>query len=181
MKKFKNLNLILLSFLLAFSMSACSSDDDAGGDGWSSGSSYYMRAKIDGTDWVASEESVDYDDVYAVLEGEYLLIAGETEDKSITIAIGNYSGPGTYYVGQNEDDFGAMAYYEINTDHFWSNNFSTQELGDLEKGKLVVTSDNGDVIQGSFNFNAYNPNGSPSVINITNGEFRSFFVSNWGE
>ena len=55
----------------------------------------------------------------------------------------------------------------------WQNNLATSTLGSngLQPANVVVTLDDGKVIEGTFSFEGYN-NNDQSIINVTEGEFK---------
>lgn len=152
MKKVKFSLIAIFACLFAIS---CSSSDDLGlgGDGSKS-----LSAKIDGANFEAAGLTTSA----IVTNGVLTIQGGKSNGETIRITIFNYKGAGTYKTGDNISNTSGMNYITLTPIATWSSTFN------IGSGTLVVSSDSGSKVQGTFEFNGVN--GSASK-NITNGMF----------
>lgn len=134
---------------------------------------FYVKAKIDGSGYVANEISV-------LSIGNALAVTGTkiSANSEISFSLSNYNGVGSYAIGDNVNNESFIQYVIRNEStntisDSWQNNLVTSTLGGNgpQPATVVVTLDDGNVIEGTFSFEGYN-NDDQSIINVTQGEFR---------
>lgn len=169
MKTIKTNSAILLLSILSIIMLSCSSDDDGGG---TSGDADFITAKVADNDWSTDSNYADL--VVAQISNDILVIQGSNnEGEAMTIQVNNYAGTGTYRIGSSATDGSMLMHYKANTNTAWINNIATQMAGGVPKGEVIVTEDDGVMVEGTFKFEGYNEEASPNVLSITDGNFRA--------
>ena len=169
MKTFKTHSAILLLSILSIIMFSCSSDDDGGG---TSGDADFITAKVAGNDWSTDSNYADL--VAAQISSDMLLVQGSNNGgEAMTIQVYNYTGTGTYRIGANATDGSMLMHYRVSSNTSWINSYLTQLGGGVPKGEVVITKDDGVVVEGTFKFEGYNQEASPNVLSITDGNFRA--------
>lgn len=160
------LKLLICVFL--FTTLSCSDDEENTPEVM-----FYVKAKIDGSGYVANEISV-------LNIGNALLVTGSkiSTNSEISFSINNYNGVGSYVIGDNINNESFIQYVirngSTNTiSDSWQNNLATSTLGSNgpQPASVIVTLDDGKVIEGTFSFEGYN-NDDQSIINVTEGEFK---------
>ena len=128
-------------------MIACSNDDDSGNsdDPAMNTAAEFLTAKVDGVDFSAMEVSVTATTSNGVLS----LVGGDSTGNTFQIAIQNYAGVGTYVTGDVVTNSNAMSYITVTPVALWTSTFDTGT------GMLEVTSDDGSIIEGTFEFLGY--------------------------
>ena len=127
---------------------------------------FYLSANIDGVaSYTDSTHLSQNQNSYYFLEAQKLSTTNLTllVDDSISqtewyIYINNYQGSGVYNIGEANG-----AEYNLGTTTFGTDSVHT--------GTITVTSDNGSVVEGVFQFDGIDQN-SPTIKHITNGKFR---------
>lgn len=150
MKSIKTL-LSVLAFSLV--LTSCSKDDD-GGAASGNGS---MTAKVDGTSYSASLA------VQATLSGTTLVFGGTGSAGQITIALNNYTAPGTFAINGSSM---VVATFAITTSPFTA--WVASMVGG--SGSVTVSEVAGGYVKGSFNFTGINTGGAANKV-ITEGQF----------
>jgi hypothetical protein len=151
----KNLKISLIAIFACLFVTSCSSSDDLGLGG-SGGKS--LSVKIDGSSFNASELTTSA----IVTNGILTIQGGKTNGETLRVTIMNYTGAGTYKTGDNISNVNSMNYITLSPVATWSSAF------DIGSGTLVVSSDSGSKVEGTFNF--VGVNGSSSK-NFTEGKF----------
>ncbi len=149
MKSFKTL-LALLAF--SFVLTSCSKDDD---DGAATGNGS-LTAKVNGVDFNSTLA------VQATLSSGVLGFGGTGSDGQITIAIHNYTAPGTYTLGGGNM---STAVFSLTTSPFTSY-VASMVSG---TGSIVVTELAGGYVKGTFSFTGATTGGATKTI--TEGKF----------
>lgn len=130
------------------SLLSCSKDDSPYNSAYNPG---IMSAYVAGNLWYANEGY--YQTPNATSLQMYADFNGQSH---ISISIGNYTGPGSYFI----TGFNGADYYDGNGLDYAATS-----------GSLTVTSDNGTQILGTFQFAGFSTVGG-YPINITGGQFR---------
>ena len=151
----KNLKISLIAIFACLFVTSCSSSDDLGLGG-SGGKS--LSVKIDGSSFNASELTTSA----IVTNGILTIQGGKTNGETLRVTIMNYTGAGTYKTGDNISNVNSMNYITLSPVATWSSAF------DIGSGTLVVSSDSGSKVEGTFNFVGVNGNSSK---NFTEGKF----------
>ena len=156
----KQFNLLLLAFL-AIAFTACNNDDDETMNEDPTAAGEFLIAKVDGVDFSAMEVSVTATTSNNVLS----LVGGDSSGNTFQMAIQNYAGVGTYITGDVITNSSAMSYITVNPVALWTSTFDTGS------GTLKVTSDNGSIIEGTFEFLGYKD--TSNRILFSDGEFKA--------
>ena len=155
--------------LLTFSFASCTSDDDDTNS--SSSGDEYLTAKIDGADYAASKDPATI--IGATKSNGILAVqGGDNSGNTISFQIMNYNGTGSYNTGDNLSNTSQIMYITISPIANWGSNLATAALGTLSPGTITVTSDDGSIVEGTFEFEGYNASTQNSK-NITNGKFKA--------
>tara|TARA_R110002124_G_scaffold87407_1_gene225071 strand:+ start:101183 stop:101701 length:519 start_codon:yes stop_codon:yes gene_type:complete len=85
--------------------------------------------------------------------------------------IQNYTGPGVYISGANATNNADLSIIFGNVRYYSSNSISN--LAGFTPGEILITSDDGISIEGTFRFDGYNFQNI--VIPVTNGQFKANF------
>lgn len=149
MKSVKTL-LTLLAFSFVFT--SCSKDDD---DGAATGNGS-LTAKVDGVNFNSTLA------VQATLSSGVLAFGGTGSDGQITIAIPNYTAPGTFNLGAGNM---STATYNITTAPY-TGYVASMVSG---SGSIVVTELSGGYVKGTFSFTGMATGGATKAI--TEGKF----------
>lgn len=153
MKSIKKATVYFMTLIACVAMMACSSNSDDAGSGGKS-----LSAKIDGADFVANSITIG-----ATITNNVLVIqGGKSNGETIRANIMNYTGAGTYTTGNSLSNASSMNYITLTPVATWTSTFN------IGSGTLVVSSDTGSKIEGTFNFQGVNGGASKS---ITNGKF----------
>lgn len=171
MKLIKKITYVMFLFA-AVAFTACSSDDDGdnnnGGNGNGNGdgnASEFLTAKIDGTDFEAAQDPAVI--VAASIGNGVLSIqGGQNDGQTIRATINGYDGPGTYTTGDNLANVNQLMYVTLTPVATWMSTFN------IGSGTLVVTSDDGEVVEGTFSFEGFNAEDN-TTKNITEGSFKA--------
>lgn len=154
----------LLLFVCMLIISCSKNDDDLSGKN-------HLTAKIDGTDWSADIESSN---TSATLYHDILLsISGSETDPTIgsfLFNIRNYKGVGSYTVGVGSADksYGRFTTGSVaNSFKSWNAEIDDNDIG---TGTVVITSDNGKAVAGTFTLSLYNKK-DMNTKKITEGSF----------
>lgn len=173
MKLIKKITYVMFLFA-AVAFTACSSDDDAAannnenGNGNGNGdgnASEFLTAKIDGADFEAAQDPAVI--VAASIGNGVLSIqGGQNDGQTIRATINGYDGPGTYTTGDGLNNTNQLMYVTLTPVATWMSTFN------IGSGTLEVTSDDGDVIEGTFSFEGFNAEDN-TTKNITEGAFKA--------
>ena len=155
----KQFNLFFI-MCIAITLVACNNDDDSD-DSAMNTAAEFLTAKVDGVDFSAMEVSVT-----ATISNNVLsLIGGDSSGNTFQITMQNYTGVGTYITGDVVTNSNAMSYITITPVALWSSTFDTGS------GILEVTSDDGSILEGTFEFLGYK---DPSTrILFSDGKFKA--------
>jgi hypothetical protein len=165
MRKLKQLALFLTVVLL---LTSCSKDDDN-----SSGGDEFLTAKIDATDFAASQSPAVIVGAQST-NGILAVQGGDNNGNTINMAIQNYSGVGTYKTGDNLTNGNMIQYLQINPLSTWASNLATAAVGTLQAGSIEITSDDGTTVEGTFSFEGYNASDMTTKV-VTQGSFKALF------
>ncbi len=173
MKNFKTIGLTTLAALFLV-LSSCSSDDGGGATG--SALDTYVNAKVDGQNFETfSIQGVSLGT--ATRNGSVVTVSGisqtsatATEQKVMTIALMDVTGPGTFTVNATTDA-GVVSYFESASNTSW-------DSGNCDAGTatVVVTTLNATKIEGTFTMTGAS-SVDCSTKTITNGTFRGTFMN----
>ncbi len=173
MKTFKNIGLLSVLFL-SLLMTACSGDDDSTEDTDDTGTeagAEFLTAKVAGTTFEAAQDPAVI--VGAQISSGVLAVqGGKNNGETISIAISNYDGPGTYTAGDAITNTNIMQYLTIDPIASWASSLASAALGGLEAGTVTVTSDSDGVVEGTFSFEGYNGEDMTSKM-VTEGKFKA--------
>ncbi|MFY0483391.1 hypothetical protein ACI6PS_12380 [Flavobacterium sp. PLA-1-15] len=176
MKNFKKIGYMAFA-ALSLMFTSCGSDD--GGETVLPGSNLdtYVNAKVDGVNFETfSVQGISLGT--ASRDGSFVTVTGisqesvtATEQKVITIALMDVTGPGTYTLNANTNA-GVLSYFETATDKSW-------DSGNCDAGTatVVVTMLNDTKIEGTFTFTGADGENCNSTKNVTNGSFRGTFMN----
>ncbi|MEP2935920.1 MAG: DUF6252 family protein [Gilvibacter sp.] len=172
-------NLCKYSFIfLALLMTACDKDDDATtdpDDDTTAAGAEFLTAKIDGVAFEAAQDPAVIVGAQIGSSGSIQVLVfqgGTNAGETISISITNYDGPGTYVTGDSVDNASGANYITIDPLATWQSSFATAFVGGLELGEIVITSDDGEVVEGTFSFEGYNADDESSKM-ITEGKFKA--------
>jgi hypothetical protein len=150
----KNLKISLIAIIGCLIMFSCSSND-SGLEG-SGGKS--LSVKIDGNSFKAAGLTTSA----IVTNGILTVQGGKSNGETVRLTIMNYTGAGTYTTGDNLSNMNSMNYITLTPIATWSSTFN------IGSGTLVVSSDSGSKVEGTFEFVGVNGNASK---NFTEGKF----------
>ncbi|RYZ52119.1 MAG: hypothetical protein EOP49_10290 [Sphingobacteriales bacterium] len=151
----KNLKTLMLGLLLVVSLAACKKEED---EMVTEGS---MSAKIDSKDWTAGLA------VVATKSSGVLSIAGTGNGGQVNLNLLSYSTPGTFQLGGTATNPNHAIYTSTTLPPVAFSNMVGQG-----SGTLVITSEAGGFVEGTFSFTAKNPGGGTTVT-VTDGKFRA--------
>ena len=158
-------SILILMLGVTLIMVSCKNDDDAllpfvG----ATGGAEHMSAKIDGADWAAQQ---NFGDLISATGSETTLAiqGGDNSGNTIRINLSNYAGAQTYVTGDNISNTNSISYVSISPIGSWMSTF------DIESGTIDVTSDENNVIEGTFSFTGYNSTDMTNKV-VTNGSFK---------
>jgi len=170
MRKLNQMMLLVMTIVLV-TFTSCSSDDDNGGG---SGDEF-LTATIDGSSYAAAQSPAVI--VGAQSTNGILAVQGGTnEGNTISMAISNYSGVGTYTTGDNISNNNFIQYLTISgtTPTTWASGLGSAAAGGIMPGTIEVTSDDGTTVEGTFSFDGYNAADMTTKV-VTNGKFKASF------
>lgn len=177
MKNFKTFGLMAFA-ALSLMLTSCSSDSDGGSTG-PNGSNLdtYVNAKVDGVNFETfsiqgvSLGTASRDGSFVTVTGISKASATAMEQKMITIALMDVTGPGTYTLNANTNA-GVVSYFESGTNKSW-------DSGNCDAGTatVIVTTFNDTKIEGTFTLTGADSDNCSSVKNVTNGSFRGTFMN----
>ncbi len=154
----KNLQKLGIAILFTAVVVSCSSNQ-----GGSPSVDDFMTIKIDGTSWEATtgiDDDIFWDDSHASFQG---VIGNKDDNSRIFIRLDNYSGTGTYSYPQD----GMLAYFaDTATIDRWVCDDSVSGV----TGTVTITSDDNDVITGTFSFTGKSPVDN-TIKSFTEGKF----------
>ncbi len=158
MKSMSKFLIVILSTVLFLSCKKSDPGTGASGSGT-------MTAKVDGVAWSGTLA------VQASKSGGVLTFAGTGPNGQINMVVGNYNGPGTYTIGATGGPAN-QGIFAITTAPFTAHTASFV----LGSGTIVVSTDNGTGVTGTFSFDGKN-NSGPSITTkvITEGNFNINF------
>ncbi len=169
MKHFKFTFLALLFTILFI---GCGSDDSMEEEDETPTGTYFT-CQINGEDFDASVAGIGANFetsagiVYLVIQGTENFLGDDPE--AFILAVGDYTGPGTYRVGSDSDiEYSNIIYDKINESFAGCQALDAAE----EAGKIIITSDNGVNLEGEF-FMTCLSDADGSTIEISNGSFRA--------
>lgn len=151
---------------IALVMTGCNKSDDVeeivgGGAG---GGAEFLTATIDGASFEAAQSPAVI--VEARTSNNMLTLHGGTnEGNTIRATINGYSGAGTYTTGDGISNLNSLSYLTLPA-NFWTSTF------DIGSGTLVVSSDDGTTVEGTFSFEGFNAQ-DQTTKTITNGSFKA--------
>ena len=151
---------------------SCSSDDnnDEGNNG-----DEFLTATIDGASYEAAQSPAVIVGAQSV-NGVLAVQGGTNTGNTISMAISNYTGVGTYTTGDSVMSSNFIQYLTISgtTPNTWASSLATAALGTLMAGTIEITSDDGTTVEGTFTFEGYNASDMTTKM-VTNGEFKAKF------
>ncbi len=168
-----NFLLIGTMFLfLTFGFTSCSDDDDGGSGGNAANGT--VVGTVDGT-VVQSESMLSFaNKVTSGPTDAFTLQGTDNSGKGFQFTINGYDGVGTYTFGDGNVVQAISVvgnYIEANASDPMNSQTWTAPFDDNSvRGEINFSSDDGSNIQGTFEFEAKNPNDN-SIVNITNGSF----------
>lgn len=156
---------------VALILTGCSkNNDDDGGGGDTGGGAESFTAKIDGTSFSASNDPATL--IGAQLNsGVFVAQGSDNSGNAINFNITSYTGAGTYHTGDLLTNPNMIQYVRVSPQGGWGSNLATAALGTLTPGTIVISSDNGTVIEGTFSFEGYNSSDMSTKM-ITEGSFK---------
>lgn len=160
MKIFKKIGLL---FLLTLTIVSCSKNDNGNE---TSAEGDFFTAKIDGTDWSAftgPPDTVAWNEAHA---GLVVIQGSDANGTAITMNIMNYNGTGTYDFTQAGFIQYVIGPTQTNSGSWVANSASGTS------GSVIITSDDGSVIEGTVSFTGLNPQDNTRKV-ITDGKFRA--------
>lgn len=156
----KNIQIVLLLFTISLFLS-CGSDDDTGGS-----NDTFWKCKLNGQDYESSglnAYAVDFTDDIAVYgTGD---VANNPNAPTMYISIDGRAEAGVYTLDSNSETIGFYIPDLSNS------NISYTTLGANGSGEINVTSNDGNIIEGTFNFVAQDFT-TEEIVTVTEGEFR---------
>lgn len=165
----KTLKILSLLFFVSIAISSCNKSNDDDGDGGDGGSENFS-AKVDGSNFSASTDPATL--IGAQLNSGVLVAQGsDNNGNAINFSITNYTGAETYKTGDVLTNGNMIQYIKVSPVGAWGSNLATAALGTLTPGTIVITSDNGTVIEGTFSFEGYNSSDMTTKM-ITEGRFK---------
>jgi len=162
--------------LAAVTLTSCSSDDDNddGGGGGGNNGGEFLTAKIDGTDFAASQSPAVIVGAQST-NGILSVQGGDNSGNTISLAIQGYTGVGTYVTGDDISNTNLIQYLQISpAPTTWLSSGVTSLVGGLNPGTIEVTSDDGTTVEGTFSFDGYNGSDMTTKV-ITQGSFKAVF------
>jgi len=175
LKKLLYCSLICIAALFT----SCSSDDNGGdnGDTGNNGAAEFLTAKIDGADFAASQDPAVLVGAQMAAQGGTTVVVVQGSDNNgnaINFSIFNYEGVGTYTTGDGPTNSNLIQYLTVSPFAAWGSNLATSLVGGLTPGEIIITSDDGTTIEGTFSFEGYNAD-NMTTKTITEGEFKANF------
>lgn len=158
MKNLKTISVLLLFTILMISCSTSNSALSTGND--------FFTAKIDGTAWAAfvgPPDTVAWSEAHP---GLIVLQGSDSSGKAMTMNIINYTGKGTYDFSTSGFIQYIIAPTQANSGAWVCNSTSGTT------GSVIITSDNGTVIEGTVSFTGKNASANNTKV-ITEGKFRA--------
>ncbi len=161
MSLFKNYSWLLLFAVLT--LAACSKDDDGG----SNNTSGTLTAEIDGQNYSATVG------ISASVSGTTLVVQGGTDSgETIRLNIGAaYQGVGIYQIGGTTIHFNETGTYIQDPANPSTSTWTSIGSPD-NSGEINITSDDGEFVEGTFRFKAFNANDG-TTKDIIEGKFRA--------
>ena len=173
MKTIKNIGLLSL-LCLSLLMTACKSDDegmDATDDSATEAGAEFLTATVDGAAFEAAQDPAVI--VGAQISSGVLAVqGGKNNGETISIAINNYDGPGTYISGDELTNPNLMQYLTIDPIAAWASSLASAAVGGLDVGTITITSDSDGVVEGTFSFEGYNAEDMTTKM-VTEGSFKA--------
>jgi hypothetical protein len=155
---------------LALVASGCSKNNDDGSGGDTGGGSESFSAKVDGSNFSASNDPATL--IGARLNsGVFTAQGSDNSGNAINFTINSYTGAETYRTGDLLTNPNLIQYVRVSPTGAWGSNLATAALGTLTPGTIVITSDNGTVVEGTFSFEGYNSSDMSTKM-ITEGRFK---------
>ena len=167
MKILKKSILVLMAFA-AVSLTSCSKSDDGGDD--PQGGVGTFSAKVDGATYTPIQESIAAQISGSGAAQALAVSAGTMDSENLQIIIVGYDGVGTYDL--NMSNIGTYSYLPdpSNPDPSTVVIYSTVN-GQASNGQIKVSSDDGNVVKGTFSFTAYNLSNPSQSVSVTDGQF----------
>ena len=169
MRKFNQILIIIIALSIV-SFTSCSSDDSDSGD---NGGEEFLTATVDGSNFAAAQSPAVIVGAQSA-NGVLAVQGGNNDGTTISMAINNYTGVGTYTTGDAVSNTNLIQYLTLNgtTPSTWASSLASAALGTLMNGTIEITSDDGTTVEGTFTFEGYNANDMTTKV-ITNGEFKA--------
>lgn len=168
MKTFNKIILVLTA-VVAMTLTSCKKDDDGGGGG--SAAEGTVSAKVDGNNF----NSMEMASFATLTSGTLILQGSDASGKGISIIMNNYEGVGTYEF-TDSNVFLVATYVEANINNpTQSQTWTAPYEGSGVIGELKISEKTDLGIKGTFSFTAKNSNGDQSLKNITDGTFNLKF------
>ncbi|GEM_PF-4674764 len=160
---------LFLIALMIFGAWACSTDGDNNDEDQSPSTSSRLTAKVDN---VLYESISVFDSIfYGGNQVSGFSISGtNTSQDLILISVSGYNGPDTY---DFTSSFGNITFYDKATDD-WFRYDSSKENG---FGTVVVSSDDGEEIKGTFTFETFGAKDSDRKVTVTEGKFTAEYYN----
>ena len=174
MRNLKQLMLfVMIGSLIA--LTSCSSDDDNGGDNGGGNGDEFLTAKIDGADFAAAQSPAVIVGAQST-SGVLAVQGGDNNGNTISMAIPNYNGVGTYTTGDVITNTSFIQYLTLNgtTPNTWASGLGSAAVGTIMPGTIEITSDDGTTVEGTFTFDGYNAADMTTKV-VTQGSFKAIF------
>ena len=162
-----NFKLLAIAFLVVFSFSSCSNDDDDSTGNVGEGT---ITAKIDGAAF-SNSNNAGQATISTLPTGDNLVLQGSNSDGvSINLIVWNYTGTGTYEINSTGTNPNTGIYTETDITNpantqIWQAPYQNSSIGSIK-----ITEETTTAVKGEFSFTAKNA-GDNSVKDITEGFF----------
>jgi hypothetical protein len=169
MRKLNQIMLLIMTVSLV-TFTSCSSEDD--NDGGNDNGDEFLTATIDGNGFSAAQSPAVIIGAQST-NGILSVQGGDNTGNTVSMAVMNYTGVGTYVTGDVISNTNFIQYLTISgTPSTWASGLSSAALGTLMPGTIEVTSDDGTTVEGTFSFEGYNGADMTTKV-VTNGEFKA--------
>lgn len=171
----KTIKIFSFFFLASLALTSCKKDDDGGED--PSANEGTLTASVDGNSFTSLEIATVANEVSANGNTTITIQGSDASGKGIILIINGFDGTGTYEL-RDDNVFIVANYVEANVSNPTATQTWTAPYQDSGVvGQIQISAKTATNIQGTFNFDAQNPNDS-TIKNITNGSFNMDLVQN---
>jgi len=171
----KFLTICAIFFSLILTTTSCSSDDDGGGGGGESqAAAGTLRATVDGANFESTATTTSLTIIDLGQQGKsFFITATDLQGRNLTLQVAlGYEGEGSYDIGGTNLVFVNATWVVVDVnDPFNPETYVAPYDDDSVRGEMVITSDDGSNVQGTFEFTAKDNMGGSTVVNVTNGSF----------